>query len=105
MLLILIRYGCRRFEATRFRNKGRANTLVGWSPAYYDGGEETVQARGRTMNTVVAAGSSTAAYMYISVCNSLLYMLYIYIYIYKGKSVPLETWSGLEGSKKLIFLD
>ena len=31
--------------------------------------------------------------------------MYIYIYIYKGKAVPLEAWSGPEGSTKLIFPD
>jgi len=34
----------------------------------------------------------------------LLY-LYIYIYIYKGKAVPLQAWSGPEGSRKLKFPD
>jgi len=28
-----------------------------------------------------------------------------YIYIYKGKSVPLQAWSGPEGSRKLRFPD
>jgi hypothetical protein len=27
------------------------------------------------------------------------------IYIYKGKAVPLQAWSGPEGSKKLRFPD
>jgi len=27
--------------------------------------------------------------------------LYIYIYIYKGKAVPLQAWSGPEGSMKV----
>ena len=30
-------------------------------------------------------------------------MLYIYIYI--GKAVPLQAWSGPEGSRKLRFPD
>jgi len=29
----------------------------------------------------------------------------IYIYIYKGKSVPLQAWSGPECSRKLRFPD
>jgi len=37
-------------------------------------------------------------------------MMYIYIntrkyYSEKGKSVPLQAWSGPEGSRKLRFLD
>jgi len=28
-----------------------------------------------------------------------------YIYIYKGKVVPLQAWSGPEGSRKLTFPD
>jgi hypothetical protein len=31
--------------------------------------------------------------------------LYIYIYIYIGKAVPLQAWSGPEGSRKLRFPD
>ena len=31
--------------------------------------------------------------------------IYIYIYIYKGKAIPLQAWSGPEGSRKLRFLD
>jgi hypothetical protein len=31
--------------------------------------------------------------------------IYIYIYICKGKAVPLQAWSGPEGSKKLRFPD
>ena len=31
--------------------------------------------------------------------------IYIYIYIYKGKAVPLQAWSGPEGSRKLRFPD
>jgi len=27
----------------------------------------------------------------------------LYIYIYKGKAVPLQAWSGPEGSRKLRF--
>ena len=38
-------------------------------------------------------------YMYMYMC------IYIYIYIYKGKAVPLQAWSGLEGSRKLRFPD
>ena len=34
-------------------------------------------------------------YMYIYV--------YIYTYIYKGKAVPLQDWSGPEGSRNLSF--
>jgi hypothetical protein len=37
-------------------------------------------------------------YIYIYVCE------YVYIYI-KGKAVPLQAWSGPEGSKKLRFPD
>jgi len=29
----------------------------------------------------------------------------VYIYIYKGKAVPLQAWSGPEGSRKLRFPD
>ena len=29
--------------------------------------------------------------------------IYIYIYICKGKAVPLQAWSGPEGSRKLRF--
>jgi len=29
----------------------------------------------------------------------------IYIYIYKGKTVPLQAWTGPEGSRKLRLLD
>jgi hypothetical protein len=29
----------------------------------------------------------------------------IYIYIYKDKAVPLQAWSGPEGSRKLRFAD
>jgi hypothetical protein len=31
--------------------------------------------------------------------------IYIYIYIYKGKAVPLQAWSGPEGSRNLKFPD
>jgi hypothetical protein len=31
--------------------------------------------------------------------------IYIYIYIYKDKAVPLQAWSGREGSRKLRFPD
>jgi len=31
--------------------------------------------------------------------------IYIYIYIYKGKAVPLQAWTGPEGSRKLRFPD
>ena len=31
--------------------------------------------------------------------------IYIYICIYKGKAVPLQAWSGPEGSRKLRFPD
>jgi hypothetical protein len=31
--------------------------------------------------------------------------IYIYIYIYKGKAVPLQAWSGPEGSRKIRFPD
>ena len=31
--------------------------------------------------------------------------IYIYIYIYKGKAVPLQAWSGQEGSRRLRFPD
>ena len=31
--------------------------------------------------------------------------MYIYIYIQKGKAVPLQAWSGPEGSRKLRFPD
>jgi len=31
--------------------------------------------------------------------------IYIYIYIYKGKAVPLQAWSGPDGSRKLRFPD
>ena len=65
MLLILIPYGCRLFGATRYRNIGRANFSVDRSPAYYDGGAETVQSLGLTVNTEGAAGSNAPAYMYI----------------------------------------
>ena len=30
---------------------------------------------------------------------------HIYIYIYKDKAVPLQTWSGPEGSRKLRYQD
>jgi len=30
---------------------------------------------------------------------------HIYKYIYKGKAVPLQAWSGPEGSRKLRFPD
>ena len=32
-------------------------------------------------------------------------VIYIYIYTYKGKAVPLQAWSGPEGSRKLRFPD
>jgi hypothetical protein len=36
----------------------------------------------------------------------MLLMLAIIVYIVvKGKAVPLQTWSGPEGSRKLRFLD
>ena len=31
--------------------------------------------------------------------------IYIYIYLHKGKAVPLQAWSGPEGSRKLRFPD
>jgi len=31
--------------------------------------------------------------------------MYVGIYIYKGKAVPLQAWSGPEGSRKLRFPD
>jgi len=31
--------------------------------------------------------------------------MYIYIHIYKGKAVPLQAWSGPEGSRKLRLSD
>ena len=31
--------------------------------------------------------------------------LYIYIYIYKGKAVPLQAWTGPEGSRKFRLPD
>ena len=34
-----------------------------------------------------------------------LYIQCIYIYIYKGKAVPLQAWSGPEGTRKLGFPD
>ena len=38
--------------------------------------------------------------VYVCVCVC----IYIYIYI-KGKAVPLQAWSGPEGSRKLRFPD
>jgi len=29
----------------------------------------------------------------------------MYVYLYKGKAVPLQAWSGPEGSSKLRFPD
>jgi hypothetical protein len=37
--------------------------------------------------------------------NLLSKNLKIYIYIYKGKAVPLQAWSGPEGSRKLRIPD
>jgi len=37
--------------------------------------------------------------------NNVYIYIYMYIYIYKGKSVPLQAWSGPEGSRKLRFPD
>ena len=31
--------------------------------------------------------------------------IYIYIYIYKGKAIPLQAWTGPEGSKRLRLPD
>ena len=36
-------------------------------------------------------------YVYIHIC--------VYTYVCKGKAVPLEAWSGPEGSRKLRFPD
>ena len=47
-------------------------------------------------------------YPYVSILSlSISRSIYIYIYIYKGKSkaVPLQAWSGPEGSRKLRFPD
>ena len=30
-------------------------------------------------------------------------MFYLYIYIYIGKAIPLQAWSGPDGSRKLKF--
>ena len=30
-----------------------------------------------------------------------VYNIYIYIYIYKGKAIPLQAWTGPEGSRRL----
>jgi len=40
-----------------------------------------------------------------SLCTFLNYIYIIIIYIVKGKSVPLQAWSGPEGSRKLRFPD
>ena len=29
------------------------------------------------------------------------FVIYIYIYIYKGKAIPLQAWTGPEGSRRL----
>jgi len=43
--------------------------------------------------------------LYICTIDKDIY-IYIYIYIYtNGKSVPLQAWSGPEGSRKLRFSD
>jgi len=43
----------------------------------------------------------------INIQIKLFRILYIYIYMYKckGKSVPLQAWTGPEGSRKLRFPD
>ena len=44
---------------------------------------------------------SETGYPVVCVCVC----VYTYIYIYKGKAVPLQAWSGPEGSRKLTFPD
>ena len=42
------------------------------------------------------------------VCVCVCIYIYIYIHVYvkgKGKAVPLQAWSGPEGSRKLRFPD
>jgi len=34
-----------------------------------------------------------------------VYNIYIYIYIYKGKAIPLQAWTGPEGSRSLRLPD
>ena len=41
----------------------------------------------------------------LCVCVCVCIYIYIYIYIYIGKTVPLQAWSGPEGSGKLRFPD
>ena len=82
VLEILILWVGRRFGAIRLRNIGRANSLVGWLPAYYDRSAETAQARGRTMNTMGTAGSSAAAYMYVRLYPYIMLFIHaLYIYV------------------------
>ena len=38
-------------------------------------------------------------------CVYVYIYIYIYIYICKDKAVPLQAWSGPEGSRKLRFPD
>jgi len=33
------------------------------------------------------------------------YYIYIYIYIYRGKAIPLQAWTGLEGFRRLRLPD
>ena len=62
-------------------------------------------------------------YVYMYICKCVCVCVYIYVYIYicmyvcvyvcmcvcmyvcKGKAVPLQAWSGPEGSRKLRFPD
>ena len=36
---------------------------------------------------------------------NVIFDIYIYIYIYKGKAIPLQAWTGPEGSRRLRLLD
>jgi hypothetical protein len=41
----------------------------------------------------------------VMACGRITTASYIYIYIVKGTAVPLQAWSGPEGSRKLRFPD
>jgi hypothetical protein len=37
--------------------------------------------------------------------SSYIRIIYIYIYIGKGKSIPVQAWTGPQGSRRLRILD
>jgi len=43
--------------------------------------------------------------IHIHACTYLPTDTYAYINIYKGKAIPLQAWTGLEGSRRLRLSD